>query len=192
MRNAQIERKTKETHVQITVALDGKGSTYNKTNVRFLDHLLDSFATHSLIDLEVKAEGDLQHHIVEDVALALGSALTKALGDRAGINRFGYAIVPMDEALALAAVDLVRRPFTSIHLQLERTILEDAPREDLEHFLPSLSTTLEATVHVKVLEGRNDHHKMEAAFKAFARAFGTAIAYDPRRSNQLPSSKGVM
>ena len=192
MRSAQIERKTKETHVQINVALDGKGSTSNRTDVRFLDHLLDSFATHSLIDLEVKAEGDLQHHIVEDVALALGSALNKALGDRAGINRFGYAIVPMDEVLALAAVDLVRRPFASIHLQLERAMLEDAPREDLEHFLPSLSTTLEGTVHVKVLEGRNDHHKMEAAFKAFARAFGSAISFDPRRSSQLPSSKGVM
>jgi imidazoleglycerol-phosphate dehydratase len=192
MRSAQIERNTKETHVQISVALDGKGSTTNRTDVRFLDHLLDSFATHSLIDLEVKAEGDLQHHIVEDVALALGSALNKALGDRVGINRFGYAIVPMDETLALAAVDLVRRPFASIHLQLERAMLEDAPREDLEHFLPSLSTTLEATVHVKVLEGRNDHHKMEAAFKAFARALGSAIAFDPRRSSQLPSSKGMM
>jgi imidazoleglycerol-phosphate dehydratase len=192
MRSAQIERKTKETHIQVTVVVDGKGSTSNRTGVRFLDHVLDAFATHSLIDLEVKAEGDLQHHIVEDVALALGSALNKALGDRAGINRFGFAIVPMDDALALAAVDLVRRPFASMQLQVERTMLEDVPREDLEHFLPSLSTALEATVHVKVLDGRNDHHKVEAAFKAFARAFGSAIAYDPRRSSQLPSSKGMM
>src|SRR3990170_8070716 len=192
MRSAQIERRTKETQVQVTVALNGKGSASNRTGVRFLDHMLDTFATHSLLDLEVKAKGDLQHHVAEDVALALGSALDKALGDRAGINRFGHAIVPMDDALALAAVDLVRRPFASIQLQVERAMLEDTPREDLEHFLPSLTTALEATVHVKVLEGRNDHHKVEAAFKAFARAFGCAIALDPRRSSQLPSSKGMM
>jgi len=192
MRTAQVERKTKETQLQIKVALDGKGTSENKTGVRFLDHLLDAFATHSLIDLDVKAEGDLQHHIVEDVALALGSALNKALGDRTGINRFGHAIVPMDDALALAAVDLVRRPFASIKLELERETLEDIHREDLEHFLPSLSTSLEATVHVKVLEGHNDHHKVEAAFKAFAQAFRTAISLDPRRLNQLPSSKGMM
>jgi imidazoleglycerol-phosphate dehydratase len=192
MRTAQVERKTKETQIQIKVSLDGKGNSENKTGVHFLDHLLDAFATHSLIDLDVKAEGDLQHHIVEDVALALGSALNKALGDRTGINRFGHAIVPMDDALALAAVDLVRRPFASIKLELERVTLEDIHREDLEHFLPSLSTALEATVHVKVLEGHNDHHKVEAAFKAFAQAFRTAISLDPRRLNQLPSSKGMM
>ena len=191
MRSAQLERKTKETQIQVIVKLDGTGTTANRTRVHFLDHMLDALATHSLIDLEVKAEGDLQHHIVEDVALVLGSALNKALGDRAGINRFGHAIVPMDDALALAAVDLVRRPFASIQLQLERPMLEDTPREDLEHFLTSLSTALEATVHVKVMEGRNDHHKVEAAFKAFARAFGKAIAPDPRRSSQ-PSSKGIM
>jgi imidazoleglycerol-phosphate dehydratase len=192
MRNAEIDRKTKETHVQVSVSLDGKGSAVNQTQVRFLDHMLDSLATHSLIDLEVKAEGDLQHHIVEDVALALGSALNKALGDRSGIRRFGYSIVPMDDALALAAVDLVRRPFASVQLQIERTMIEDTPREDLEHFLPSLSTTLEATLHVKVLEGANDHHKVEAAFKAFSIALGNAIAFDTRRSLQTPSSKGVM
>ena len=192
MRNAEIDRKTKETHVQVSVSLDGKGSAVNQTGVRFLDHMLDSLATHSLIDLEVKAEGDLQHHIVEDVALALGSALNKALGDRNGIRRFGYSIVPMDDALALAAVDLVRRPFASVQLQIERTMIEDTPREDLDHFLPSLSTTLEATLHVKVLEGGNDHHKVEAAFKAFSIALGNAIAFDTRRSLQTPSSKGVM
>jgi imidazoleglycerol-phosphate dehydratase len=192
MRSAKVERKTKETSVEISVALDGKGVTSNETGVKFLDHMLDSFATHSSIDLEVKAQGDLQHHIVEDVALALGSALNKALGERTGITRFGEAIVPMDDALALAAIDLVRRPFVAIQLQIERTMIEDVPREDLEHFLHTLATTLEATVHVKVLEGRNDHHKVEAAFKAFARAFAAATTLDPRRSGQLPTSKGVM
>jgi imidazoleglycerol-phosphate dehydratase len=192
MRSAQIERKTRETRVNVAVALDGKGSASNRTGVRFLDHMLNTFATHSFLDLEVKATGDLQHHVVEDVALALGLALNKALGDRVGITRFGHAIVPMDDALALAAVDLVRRPFASIQLLIERTMLEDTPREDLEHFLPSLATSLDATVHVKVLEGRNDHHKVEAAVKAFARAFGSAITLDPRRSSHLPSSKGMM
>jgi imidazoleglycerol-phosphate dehydratase len=192
MRNAEIDRKTKETHVHVSVSLDGKGSAANQTQVRFLDHMLDSLATHSLIDLDVKAEGDLQHHIVEDVALTLGSALNKALGDRSGIRRFGYSIVPMDDALALAAVDLVRRPFASVQLQIERTMIENTPREDLDHFLPSLSTTLEATLHVKVLDGANDHHKVEAAFKAFSIALGNAIAFDTRRSLQTPSSKGVM
>jgi imidazoleglycerol-phosphate dehydratase len=192
LRKAQAERKTKETQVQIKVALDGNGDSNNKTGVRFLNHLLDAFATHSLIDLDVRAEGDLQHHVVEDVALTLGSALNKALGDRTGINRFGHAIVPMDEALALAAVDLIRRPFASIKLELQRATLEDIHREDLEHFLPSISTALEATIHVKVLEGHNDHHKTEAAIKAFAQAFRTAITQDPRRTSQLPSSKGMM
>jgi imidazoleglycerol-phosphate dehydratase len=192
MRKAAIERKTKETQIQISVLLDGKGAAVAKTGVKFLDHMLNSLATHSFVDLEVRAIGDLQHHIVEDVALTLGSALNKALGDRAGIRRFGYSIIPMDDALALAAVDLIRRPFASVELQIERTMLEDTPKEDLEHFLPSLSTALEATLHVKVLEGRNDHHKVEAAFKAFSTALGNAIAMDPRRSHQLPSSKGVI
>ncbi len=192
MRSAQLERKTKETSVQVSVSLDGMGATETETGIRFLDHMIQSLSTHSLVDIEVKASGDLQHHIVEDVALTLGSALNKALGDRKGIRRFGYAIVPMDDALALSAVDLVRRPYSSIQFMLERPMIEDTPREDLEHFLPSLSTTLEATIHVKVLEGRNDHHKIEAGFKSFALALRDAIASDPRRSQQLPTSKGMM
>ncbi len=192
MREAQVERRTKETHVQVSVALDGKGTAVIQTNVPFLDHMLNSLATHSFIDLNIKANGDLQHHVVEDVAIALGNALNNALGDRKGIRRFGYSIVPMDDALALAAVDLVRRPFSSVELQIERTMIEDAPREDLEHFLPSLITALEATAHVKILEGRNDHHKMEAAMKAFSTALGNALTLDPRRSQQVPSSKGAI
>ena len=192
MRIGKVDRRTEETHVQVFVSLDGKGSATVKTGIAFLDHMLTSLATHSLIDLQVKAEGDLQHHIVEDVALALGSALSKALRDRRGIRRFGFAIVPMDDSLALAAVDLVRRPFASIQLQIERTMLEDVPREDLEHFLPSLTTALEATVHVKILDGRNDHHKVEAAFKAFSLALRDAIAVDTRRSLRAPSSKGAI
>lgn len=192
MRSAQLERKTKETSVQVSIKLDGIGSGKAETGVRFLDHMLQSLATHSLIDIQVQATGDLQHHIVEDVGLTLGSALNKALGDRKGIRRFGYAIVPMDDALALSAVDLVRRPYSSVQFMLERPMIEDTPREDLEHFLPSLSTTLEATIHVKVLEGKNDHHKIEAGFKSFALALRDAITPDSRRSEQLPTSKGIM
>ena len=192
MRSAQLERKTKETSVQVSVSLDGIGAVETETGIRFLDHMIQSLSTHSLVDIEVKASGDLQHHIVEDVALTLGSALNKALGDRKGIRRFGYAIVPMDDALALSAVDLVRRPYSSIQFMLERSTIEDTPREDLEHFLPSLSTTLEATIHVKVLDGRNDHHKIEAGVKSFALALRDALAPDPRRSQQLPTSKGMM
>jgi imidazoleglycerol-phosphate dehydratase len=145
-----------------------------------------------MTNMEVKARGDLQHHIVEDVALTLGEALNRALGDRSGIRRFGHAIVPMDEALALASVDLVRRPYSVIDLQLSRLVLEDAPREDLEHIFPSLATSMEATIHIRVLGGRNDHHKFEAAVKAFALAFRDAIARDPARAKGQPSSKGVM
>ncbi|MBI3023501.1 MAG: imidazoleglycerol-phosphate dehydratase HisB [Thaumarchaeota archaeon] len=192
MRSAKLERGTRETRITVAANVDGEGRSSVRTGVRFLDHMLNSLATHSLIDLELKGKGDLQHHIVEDAALALGQALKKALGNRAGIRRFGQAIVPMDDALAIAAIDLVRRPYASVELQLKRTMLEDAPREDLEHFFASLATALEATIHVKVLAGRNDHHKFEAAVKAFSLAFREAIAMDPRRSRRPPTSKGVM
>lgn len=192
MRKGVIVRKSRETSVKVTVNLDGSGKTDAKTGVRFLDHMLDSLATHSMIDIGVRARGDLQHHIVEDVALSLGSALSKALGDRKGLTRFGFAIVPMDDALAMAAVDLVRRPYSSVELALERPMLEDAPREDLEHFFSSLATSLEATLHVKVLGGRNDHHKYEAAVKAVALSLRNAAAIDTRRRSSTPSSKGMM
>jgi imidazoleglycerol-phosphate dehydratase len=192
MRSAKLERKTKETRVEASVSLEGTGQAKAQTGVRFLDHIIQSLSTHSLIDVTVKARGDLQHHIVEDVALTLGSALNRALGERKGIRRFGFAIVPMDDSLALAAVDLIRRYFSSIQLGVERTMIEDTPREDLEHFLPSLSSALDATVHVRMLDGRNDHHKVEAAFKAFALALREAATLDPRRKGQLPTSKEIM
>jgi imidazoleglycerol-phosphate dehydratase len=194
LRAATVTRKTKETDITVEVRIDGKGKPDAKTGVKFLDHMLDSLATHSLMDITVRAKGDLQHHLVEDVAITLGKAIGKALGDRAGIRRFGDAAVPMDDSLALGAIDLVRRPFSSVDLKLERVMLEDAPREDLEHFFGSLSVALEATIHVKVLEGRNDHHKFEAAMKAFALSLREAVSIDPRRAanKALPSSKGSM
>jgi imidazoleglycerol-phosphate dehydratase len=191
-RSATITRETKETKVTVRVTLAGTGDVKAVTGVKFLDHMLTSFATHSMTDMEIRATGDLEHHTVEDVALALGEAINNALGERNGIRRFGYAIVPMDDALALAAVDLVKRPYSAIDLKLNRVVLEDAPREDLEHIFPSLAVSMEATVHVKVLEGKNDHHKFEAAVKAFAIAFREAVAPDPARARRPPTSKGVM
>lgn len=191
MRTAKLRRKTRETEIRVDVKVEGNGRSDCKTGVAFLDHMLDSFATHSLVDLRVRGAGDLQHHMVEDVALSLGQALSQALGERKGIRRFGQAIVPMDDALALVAIDLVKRPYSSVQLGLERVVLEDAPREDLEHFFSSMATSLESTLHVKVLDGKNDHHKFEAAVKAFALAFRDAAALDPRRS-KTPSSKGTM
>jgi imidazoleglycerol-phosphate dehydratase len=191
LRTAKIRRKTKETDIRVEVTIEGRGESDCKTGIAFLDHMLDSFTTHSLLDLRVTATGDLQHHMVEDVALSLGQALSQALGERKGIRRFGQAIVPMDDALALAAVDLVKRPYSSVQLELERVMLEDAPREDLEHFFSSIATSLGSTMHVKVLDGKNDHHKFEAAVKAFALAFRDAATLDPRHS-KIPSSKGTM
>jgi imidazoleglycerol-phosphate dehydratase len=193
-RSARITRKTKETDITVVVSLDGTGRSKPETGIKFLDHMLDSLSTHSLMDVEVKATGDLQHHLVEDVAITLGKAISEALGDRRGIRRFGDAIVPMDDGLALAAVDLVKRPFSAVELKLERVVLEDAPREDLEHFFGSIATALEATIHVKVLDGRNDHHKFEAAVKAFALSLREAVSEDPRRAaiKGPPSSKGAM
>jgi imidazoleglycerol-phosphate dehydratase len=192
LRSAKVSRKTKETEIKVEVEIDGNGVSDSKTGVRFLDHMLDSFTAHSLIDLRVRAKGDLQHHLVEDVALALGQALSSALGDRAGITRFGNAVIPMDDALALVAVDLVKRPYAAVQLGLERVIVEDAPREDLEHFFVSLITSLGSTIHVKVLDGKNDHHRYEAAVKGLAVAFRSAAAYDSRRGKKTPSSKGKM
>ena len=194
-RSAEVNRKTKETDISVRVRLDdGTGKSDAKTGVGFLDHMIDSLATHSLIDITVRAKGDLKHHVVEDVAITLGKAIGKALGDRVGIRRFGDAIVPMDDGLALAAVDLVKRPYSAVDLKLQRVMLEDAPREDLEHFFGSIAQALEATVHIKVLDGSNDHHKFEAAIKAFALALREAIAPDPRRAKirAPPSSKGSM
>ena len=193
-RTAEVARKTKETDISVRVTIDGTGRSDARTGVAFLDHMLDSLTTHSLMDVTVRAKGDLQHHIVEDVAITLGKAIGKALGDRVGIRRFGDAVVPMDDGLALAAVDLVKRPYSAVDLKLERVMLEDAPREDLEHFFGSIAQALEATIHIKVLDGSNDHHKFEAAVKAFALALREATAPDPRRAKTgaPPSSKGSM
>jgi len=163
------------------------------TGTTFLDHMIAGFSTHSLIDIDIMAEGDLRHHIIEDTALALGKCLSKALGDRRGIVRFGFAFVPMDESLAFASIDLVkRRYFVSSGLEIKRNYVEDLAREDVEHFFSSLCDSLECTLHLRLEYGKNDHHKIESCFKALALALRRAVEIDPRRQNLLPSSKGKM
>ena len=191
MRTDEVYRKTRETEVTVKVNLDGEGKVTVATGVGFFDHLLTSFATHSLIDVNAKVTGDLKHHCIEDLAIGLGEALSKALGGREGITRFGYATVPMDDSVASAAVDLVKRPYAVINLKLRGKKIEDMATEDLFHFFETFATSLSANVHVWTEYGGNDHHKAEAAVKALALAMRQAVAADPRRKG-VPSSKGVI
>jgi imidazoleglycerol-phosphate dehydratase len=191
MRTSEVYRKTRETEVKAKVNLDGEGKAVVDTGVSFLDHMITSLATHSLIDVTASVKGDLRHHAVEDLAIGLGEALNKALGNREGIVRFGYAAAPMDCSLAFAAVDLVKRPYFKIDLKLRGKKIEDMATEDVNHFLESLATSLCANVHVFVQYGSNDHHKAEAAVKALALSLRQAVALDPRRKG-VPSSKGVI
>jgi len=191
MRKDEVYRKTRETEVKVKVNLDGEGLADANTGVPFLDHMITSLATHSLIDITATVKGDLRHHAVEDLAIGLGEALNKALGSREGITRFGSAAAPMDCSLAFAAVDLVKRPYFKIDLKLRGKKVEDMPTEDINHFFETLATSLCANVHVFVQYGSNDHHKAEAAIKALALSLRQAIAVDPRRKG-VPSSKGVI
>jgi imidazoleglycerol-phosphate dehydratase len=191
MRKDEVYRKTKETEVNVKVNLDGSGKVEVETGVPFLDHMVTSLATHSMIDISAKVRGDLSHHSVEDLAICLGEALNKALGARKGITRFGFAAAPMDCSLAFATVDLVTRPYFKIDLKLRGKKIENMPTEDINHFFESLATSLCANVHVYVQYGSNDHHKAEASVKALALSLRQAIALDPRRKG-VPSSKGVI
>jgi len=191
LRTAEVSRKTSETDVYAKVNLDGSGIADVDTGVPFLDHMLESLATHSMIDITVRATGDLRHHVLEDVAICLGEALLKSLGDATGIRRFGYAIVPMDCSLALAAVDLAKRPYVKIDLKLRGKKIEEMPCENIYHFLETLAMALRANVHISIQYGSNDHHKAEAAFKALALSLRQAVSIDPRRAG-VPSSKGVI
>ena len=191
MRREEVYRKTKETEVKVSVNLDGEGKASVSTTIPFLDHMLTSLATHSLIDISASVKGDLAHHCTEDLALGLGEALNKALGTREGIVRFGNAAAPMDCSLAFAAVDLVKRPYSKIDLKLRGKKVEEMPTEDIAHFYESLAQSLQANVHMFVEYGSNDHHKAEAATKALALSIRQAVAMDPRRKG-VPSSKGVI
>lgn len=191
MREGQFERETSETEVKVRVNLNGEGKSSVKTGLKFLDHMIKTLSTHSLINITITAKGDLKHHLVEDVATGLGEALKNALGNREGINRFGSSIVPMDCSLAISAIDLVKRPYSVIDLKMEGKTIEDMKAEDIYHFLKSLSSSLEANLHLQVQYGSNDHHKIEAAFKALALSLRKAMSMDQRRRG-IPSAKGAM
>ena len=192
MRRSKVERKTKEVNITVELNIDREGKTNVKTRIKFLDHLLTTLAKHSLFDLTVKAEGDLKHHISEDVALALGEALNQALADKKGIRRFGSAFVPMDESLARAVVDLGGRPYSNLNLKLRRLKIEDLKTEDILHFFVSFAQASKLSLHLTVLYGTNEHHKIEAAIKALAIALREAATPDPRRVDEIPSAKGVL
>lgn len=191
-RRVTVARHTRETDIAVTLDLDGSGTADVRSGIGFLDHLLDAFAHYGLFDLAVRATGDLQvdeHHTVEDVALVLGAALAEALGDRAGIARFGEASVPMDEALATAVVDVGGRPYAVVDVPFRGEHVGALPTQLIEHALEAFARTSGTTLHVRGT-GRNDHHLAEAAFKALARALRAAVAVDPRRAGAVPSTKG--
>ena len=192
-RTAMVTRTTRETSIRLTLDLDGTGKATIKTGIGFLDHLLDALARHARFDLALTCEGDLQvddHHTAEDCALALGEAIDRALTERRGVNRFGWALVPLDEALARAVVDLSGRPFADVSLGLRREAIGGLACENIPHLLRSLATASQLTLHVDVLKGENDHHRAEAAVKATALALRQAVA----RSgfDDVPSTKGTL
>ena len=193
-RTAAIERATAETDVRLSLALDGTGQGTRETGVGFLDHMLDLLARHARLDLDVKVTGDLQtgaHHTAEDTAIALGQALDRALGDRVGIYRYGYWVVPMDEARASCVIDISGRPHTVFEAQLPPGATGGFDHELAEEFFRALANAAKLTLHLQVQAGTNAHHMIEAAFKAFARALREAVALDPTESG-VPSTKGTL
>jgi imidazoleglycerol-phosphate dehydratase len=193
IRKTKIKRETKETSVFVSLNIDGSGKTSVNTGVSFLDHLITSFGKHSMLDLTVQAKSKdkIEHHLIEDTAIAIGSSLDKALGSRTGITRFSYASVPMDESLADASLDLIKRPYSKITLLIKRNSIEGISKEDIEHFFKSLTQNLNACIHVTVKYGDNDHHKIEAAIKSLAVAFRNASLTDKKQKG-IPSTKGAM
>jgi imidazoleglycerol-phosphate dehydratase len=194
-RAASFVRNTTETRIKGRLVIDGKGRYDVSTGIRFLDHMLELFTRHGGFDLTLTAKGDLdvdQHHTVEDVGIALGEAVLKALGDRKGINRAGYFLMPMDETLGLAAVDLSGRPHAIVDLKLRVRMVGDLQSELIHEFFDGFASGARANVHAKVLYGRSSHHHVEAVFKAFARALRVACARDARLAKMLPSTKGLL
>jgi imidazoleglycerol-phosphate dehydratase len=193
-RTSQVRRTTGETDVHLDLDLDGSGAGTRETGVGLFDHLLDSLARHALLDLDVRTQGDLEtgpHHTVEDTGLALGRALDEALGDRAGIRRFGDAVVPMDEARASCAIDISGRPFCLFEAEFPAERVADFDTDLSEEFVRAVAVTAKLTVHLSVETGSNAHHMVEAAFKAFARALRAAVDYDNRVPG-VPSTKGIL
>ncbi|MGO9274619.1 MAG: imidazoleglycerol-phosphate dehydratase HisB [Terriglobia bacterium] len=194
-RRATIHRQTTETDIRASLNIDGRGRYQVSTGIRFLDHMLELFARHGGFDLNIEARGDLdvdQHHTVEDLGLVLGQMLREALGNKKGINRAGYFIMPMDETLALAAIDLSGRPYLVLDARIKVRTVGDLQTELLEDFFQAFATAAAANVHLKVAYGRSSHHAVEALFKAFARALRYACSRDSRLKRQLPSTKGLL
>jgi imidazoleglycerol-phosphate dehydratase len=192
-RTSKIKRETKETSILVQVNIDGSGKTSIDTGIDFFDHLITSFGKHSMLDLAVKAKSNdgILHHLIEDTGITIGSAIDKALGSRAGITRFSYSSVPMDESLAESSIDLVRRPYGKINLSIKRSQIEGMSKEDIEHFFSSLVQNLNSCIHISVKYGENDHHKIEAAIKSLAVALRTASSLDKKQKG-IPSTKGSM
>jgi imidazoleglycerol-phosphate dehydratase len=195
VRRAVIDRRTKETQIRIRLGLEGRGRYDVHTGIRFLDHMLELVARHGAFDLRIEARGDLdvdQHHTVEDLGIALGEAVSRAIGTRRGINRAGYFVMPMDETLAVAAVDLGGRPHAVVDLKARVARVGDLQTELVHDFFDGFALGARANVHVKVLYGRSSHHHVEAVFKAFARALRVACSKDKRLGRMLPSTKGLL
>lgn len=195
MRQATIHRTTFETDIELKLNIDGNGYHDIETGIAFLDHMLTQIAVHGLFDLEIQAKGDLavdQHHTLEDIGLALGQAFDSALGERQGIERMSAALVPMDESLCRVVIDLSGRPYLVFMAEWEDPRVGDIPVTLVEHFFYSFCMQAKANLHAEVLYGRDNHHKTEALFKAFARALRKATRIDPERKNEIPSSKGLL
>ena len=195
MRRALIDRRTTETQIALKLTIDGKGRYQVRTGIRFLDHMLELFTKHGAFDLTIQATGDLdvdQHHTVEDLGIALGEALSQALGTRHGINRAGYFVMPMDETLAVAAVDFGGRPHAVVDLKKPAALVGVLQTELVHDFFEGFAIGARANVHVKVMYGRSSHHHIEAVFKAFGRALRVACAKDKRLARMLPSTKGLL
>jgi imidazoleglycerol-phosphate dehydratase len=194
-RTGEVDRTTKETAIRVRVDLDGTGVAKVATGVGFFDHMLEQLGRHSLIDLTVDAEGDLHvdsHHTVEDVGIALGTALTRALGDKRGIRRYGWAAVPMEEALVLVALDLSGRPFLAFDAPVPSEQIGTYDPDLTEEFFMALTRSGGITLHVRLLSGRNSHHIVEGVFKAVAKALRIAVEVDPRAGDEVPSTKGIL
>ena len=194
-RTATLHRKTKETDIRVRINLDGRGSSHVATGIHFLDHMLDFVARHGAFDLTLEAKGDLdvdQHHTVEDAGIALGEAVMKALGNKHGILRAGYFLMPMDETLAAAAIDFGGRPFCVCDAKITAKLVGDFQAELTEDFFQGFAQAARANVHLRVLYGRSSHHRIEALFKAFARALRFAVSRDKRLKHVLPSTKGLL
>lgn len=195
MRSAEIHRKTAETSIDVEVNLDGTGEYDISTGIGFLDHMLEQLSRHSLIDLKVKAVGDLhidQHHTTEDTGIAIGEAVAKALGDRKGITRYGSAYAPMDETLTRCAMDISGRPFLVFKAEFSTPRLGEMDTELFEHWFHSFAGSAGITLHVETLYGVNNHHIIESCFKALARALRIAVEIDPRKADSIPSTKGTL